>query len=173
MISFKCKKCSSKIEVKQEWLEQGVNKVVFCSNCGNKMKLNLGEALKKPAPNSTVIISSEIANIDPIKFIIKADREFDYLIKNKNQTYKIIFGRNPVALDTNSDELLTINDAYISRIHGVFTILNRGKRRKVTIEDMGSSNGTSLNGELIKKGDIFYVEKGDEVLAGNTTIKLL
>jgi pSer/pThr/pTyr-binding forkhead associated (FHA) protein len=64
----------------------------------------------------------------------------------------ILVGRLP-------DNHLSLNHSSVSRRHAVIAVTNRG----VTVEDMGSQNGTTINGVIIKQqtairpGDIIRI----------------
>ncbi|WP_026932636.1 FHA domain-containing protein [Christiangramia echinicola] len=171
MALFKCKKCGTKIPIKKEWLENGVNKVIECKSCGNKMRLNL-PASEKKEQNGTVILSKDSKKSVPKRLTIRSKDTFDFYIKKEKEKYSIKFGRNPNKGIDESNQSLLINDPFISREHGIFNIFNSRGEMKITLEDLGSSNGTSINGNRINSGDIVYVQIGDEILAGNTVIKI-
>lgn len=171
MASFKCKKCGSTIPVKPEWLTGGINKILECDSCGKKMRLNLPSS-QPQEQNSTVILSKESKTPTPERFTIKSKETFDFHIQNSQEKYTIKFGRNPNETTDGFNQRLLINDPFISREHGVFTIFKLREEIKITLEDLGSSNGTSVNGNKINSGDVVYVNIGDEILAGNTLIKV-
>ncbi len=170
MASFKCKKCGTLIHIKKEWQANGSNKVIQCESCGKRMRLNLPPATQEQ--NGTVILTKDLKTSVPARFSIQSRDTFDFHINNKKEKYKVMFGRNPSNNSKEVNESLLINDPFISREHGVFTIFKSRGEMKITLEDLGSSNGTSLNGNRIHSGDIVYVKIGDEILAGNTLIKV-
>ena len=171
MASFKCKKCGSVIPIKKEWLQEGVKKLIQCATCGNKMKLNLPPA-KPKAQKGTVILTKDLKKSTPEKFTIRSKDTLDFHLHQKQERYKVLFGRNPNTSSPELDECLIINDPFISREHGLFTIFKSRGEMKITLEDLGSSNGTFLNGSKVNNSDVVYVEIGDEILAGNTVIKV-
>ncbi|TBW28255.1 FHA domain-containing protein [Gramella sp. KN1008] len=171
MASFKCKKCGSVIPIKKEWLEEGIKKLIQCESCGNKMKLNL-PPVKAKEQSGTVILTKDSKKSSPEKFTIRSKDTFDFHLTQKQESYKVLFGRNPNASNEELDECLIINDPFISREHGLFTIFKSKGEMKITLEDLGSSNGTFLNGNKVNNSDVVYVEIGDEILAGNTVINV-
>ena len=58
---------------------------------------------------------------------------------------------------------ITIDDASISRQHARVTL----KPDRITIEDLGSLNGTYINDDAIKRG---HIENGDRVSIGSVDL---
>ena len=63
---------------------------------------------------------------------------------------------------------LAINSASVSRRHARLN----GTREMLTLTDLGSSNGTSINGVPCLEGEIMYVEPGDMVIMGDACFTL-
>jgi len=63
---------------------------------------------------------------------------------------------------------IQIKDATISRKQ--IKIFRIGK--KFLVEDLKSTNGTMINGELIEPGEGFEVDEGDTISIGNTVVRL-
>lgn len=75
----------------------------------------------------------------------------------------IVVGALPAVLGRSEDADLTIADETVSRRH----IELRGTRTKLEIEDLGSSNGTTLNGNDIVGA--ITLHEGDLVGVGSAT----
>lgn len=78
-----------------------------------------------------------------------------YVTLEKEKSY--VIGRNP-------DCQIRLNDKNVSRDHARIVVDKYGN---ITITDLGSSNGTFVNGNRISGKTIIY--KGDLVRLGNTT----
>jgi hypothetical protein len=74
----------------------------------------------------------------------------------------IVIGRNPVGSP------YTINHADVSRKHVRMKVM----KNKVFIEDLGSTNGTSLNGQSIGDQGPISVDNGDRIIFGSVVMKL-
>lgn len=61
---------------------------------------------------------------------------------------------------------LQVDDPMVSRSHGT---LSRHDDGKWTYMDLGSSNGTSVNGRRLKGGESCVIEPGDEISIGKST----
>jgi hypothetical protein len=64
---------------------------------------------------------------------------------------------------------LVLDSAAVSRRHARLN----GTARALTITDLGSSNGTSVNGVPCLEDEIMYVEPGDTVLLGDVRFTVL
>jgi hypothetical protein len=58
---------------------------------------------------------------------------------------------------------LRIDSRVVSRAHANLN----GTRRELTVTDLGSSNGTSVNGVPCLEGEILYIEPGDVLILGD------
>lgn len=72
-----------------------------------------------------------------------------------------------IGRDNSAD--IVLNDQSVSRKHAKLT--KEGDKVKLT--DLGSSNGTVLNGKKISPGDSAYLTKEDMVKLGNSILKFL
>jgi two-component system cell cycle response regulator len=75
---------------------------------------------------------------------------------------EMIIGRDPTAD-------ITIPDSSISRKHA--KVIKEGN--VIKIEDLGSSNGTAVNGKKLEKGAVAKLAKEDLIKLGNTIVKYL
>jgi hypothetical protein len=66
-----------------------------------------------------------------------------------------------------SDADLRINDPGVSRRHAEFRVFSSGQLIQINLVDLGSTNGTSVNGRRIQQVEI---SDGDEVQMGSTKI---
>ncbi len=62
---------------------------------------------------------------------------------------------------------VTIPDAYMSRSHAEIRIENGG----IGITDLGSTNGTFVNGNRLAPGEIYALHPGDVLTLGKTVVK--
>lgn len=66
-----------------------------------------------------------------------------------------------------SDADLRINDPGVSRKHAEFRVFSSGQLIQINLVDLGSTNGTSVNGRRVQQVEI---NDGDEVQVGSTKI---
>lgn len=74
----------------------------------------------------------------------------------------VIIGRNP------QDSPYIINHADVSRKHARMKVM----KNRVFIEDLGSTNGTSVNGQSIDDKGLVSVANGDQIIIGSVVMKL-
>jgi len=67
-----------------------------------------------------------------------------------------------------SDTDLVIDSPAVSRQH----ISLNGTRKELTVSDLGSSNGTSINGVPCLEGEIMFIEPGDTLILGDARCSL-
>lgn len=96
---------------------------------------------------------------------------FDPRTVNVNANSEVVFGRNLVLMPAEADEKeadVTFDDFTVSAHH--MKVSFNGKN--LTIEDLGSSNGTDLNGTRLTPSHPSALKSGDTVLIGETTLKI-
>jgi len=94
---------------------------------------------------------------DGIRYLLRISG--DQLVKNSDG---VIIGRNP------KDSPYIINHADVSRKHARIKVENN----RVFIEDLGSTNGTSVNGQSIDDKGLVSVSSGDQIIIGSVVMKL-
>lgn len=72
-----------------------------------------------------------------------------------------VFGAGRIEAD------VTIPDAYMSRAHAEIRV----EKGKIGITDLGSTNGTYINGNRIASGEIYVLHPGDVLTLGKTVVK--
>lgn len=94
---------------------------------------------------------------DGIRYLLRISG--DQLV---NKEEGVIIGRNP------KDSPYIINHADVSRKHARIRV----KNNRVFIEDLGSTNGTSVNGQSIDDKGPVSVDNGDQIIIGSVVMKL-
>ena len=74
----------------------------------------------------------------------------------------VIIGRNP------KDSPYIINHADVSRKHARMRVM----KNRVFIEDLGSTNGTSVNGQSIEEKGPVSLDSGDQIIIGSVVMNL-
>ena len=74
----------------------------------------------------------------------------------------VVIGRNP------KDSPYIINHADVSRKHARMKVM----KNRVFIEDLGSTNGTSVNGQSIEEKGPVSVDSGDQIIIGSVVMNL-
>ena len=90
-----------------------------------------------------------------IEGILADGTEFRHSCKVSRNAVNIVIGR--------SGTDIIIDSAAVTRQHASLN----GNSKVLTITDLGSSNGTSINGVPCLEGEVMYVEPGDIIILGN------
>lgn len=134
---------------------------------GDKVKFGIGKEsdpkAKCPSCNANV---SEVPRSDRFFFCPFCGESLKrkYVILSTNRS-KIKITVDPISPSGREDFRFIFPESvlsYISRRHFKFTEENG----EVCIEDIGSANGTLLNGREIRGGGLFAIKKGDNIDLG-------
>ncbi|GAC1518604.1 MAG: hypothetical protein NVS3B10_20560 [Polyangiales bacterium] len=78
-----------------------------------------------------------------------------------------IYPDKPIVVGRSSDLDMVLVEDMVSRRHAKIAV---GSDNSITIEDLGSTNGTFVNGEKVKKARL---KEGDRVLIGTSILKVV
>jgi two-component system, cell cycle response regulator len=91
---------------------------------------------------------------DKLGTVIRLDKE------------KLVIGRDSEVVD------LALNDDVASRVHAqIFTSQGNDSGKQYWLADLGSTNGTLLNGQLLPPRESFLLQDGDKVKIGRQLLK--
>jgi hypothetical protein len=114
-------------------------------------------------PASTVMHKSDLSEYvldgrdeDGIRYLLRISG--DQLVRDDG----VVIGRNP------KDSPYIINHSDVSRKHARMKVM----KDRVFIEDLGSTNGTSVNGQAIEDKGPVSLNNGDQVIIGSVVMKL-
>jgi len=91
------------------------------------------------------------------------------LIRGTPQGHRFFITQDQMVIGRDPSADLCIADQSISRRHAQVTRTDQG----VTLEDLGSSNGTSVNGKKLEAGNVVTLAKEDLIKLGNSIVKYL
>jgi diguanylate cyclase (GGDEF)-like protein len=91
------------------------------------------------------------------------------LIRGTPQGHRFFITEDQMTIGRDPSADLCVADQSISRKHARVTRTEHG----VTLEDLGSSNGTSVNGKRLEAGNVVTLAKEDLVKLGNSIVKYL
>jgi len=91
------------------------------------------------------------------------------LIRGTPQGHRFFITEDQMVIGRDPSADLCIADQSISRKHARVTRTEDG----VTLEDLGSANGTSINGKRLEPGNAVILAKEDLVKLGNSIVKYL
>lgn len=93
---------------------------------------------------------------DGIRYLLRISG--DQLVREDG----VVIGRNP------KDSPYIINHSDVSRKHARMRMM----KNRIFIEDLGSTNGTSVNGQAIEDKGPVTINNGDQVIIGSVVMKL-
>lgn len=132
---------------------------------------NFGTVSPKPAPVPPVPPAPPVPPVPPMhgsfvpaELTIK-DLDLRIPLKEGRQT----IGRK--ASVNKADIPVDVKDEYMSRCHAALKVMIKGNKVVVHLEDLGSKNGTKLNGHVIGKA-VAIADQGDMITLGKTTFQL-
>lgn len=193
---LKCKECNTEITILPEWDQSNATSIrVKCPGCGkayrykplkNRKTANSGSSADKQNSNTqegTTVLDKDKSNSkNSIKLSARLDavagpsENKGITIKPKAQPYFIFIGRKPNLAQnglSQYDEDYIISDDYVSRIHIKLYVKKNSDSLLVTLEDVGSSNGTKVDDALIKKGDCIILANNNIIEIGDTKLKFV
>jgi len=150
--------------------QKNLNGVMFCQNCGEQL-VGVSDETGKESELEQATESFHRATPDTDRFT----RESTLLLHIRNQAEPVMVelgdaqmtvGRLDNANKRSVDIDLTQYGALktgVSRVHALFY---RGEDDTLYVEDVGSANGTFLNGHQLSVNDPTPVNNGDEVMLG-------
>jgi pSer/pThr/pTyr-binding forkhead associated (FHA) protein len=115
---------------------------------------------------------------DEATYLVSEPKQSQHLAEKKEQTMEITlqgpFGRKvlgpaPLTIGKAQDNQLVIADTKVSGHHAEIRSTGQG----YTITDLGSTNGTFVNGELLARGIPRMLNQGDSIRLGDTTFTYL
>jgi hypothetical protein len=161
---------------------QEVAGALFCSECGARLVLSdeaTTQFLRKvstelrtfpsKAKDPTGGISQQTGPVDEIVSLSVVDNGL--IIHLAGQT-EFTLGRSAEAQPILPDVDLSAFEAYsqgVSRLHAVLKIL----QERVVISDLGSSNGTRVNGQKIAPHVDFPLNNGDIIALGKLKLQVI
>ncbi len=151
---------------------------LFCSECGAQLTLDAGtrtqsferagidsKALGQAGPTPELEKSKEKA----LAYLRLVDHDVTIPLADK---YEFTIGRIAEGQPILPDIDVSPYDAYsqgVSRLHASFKIMNQ----KITITDLGSSNGTRVNGQRIMPNIEYPLNHGDVIALGKLKIQII
>lgn len=151
---------------------------LFCSSCGAQLTYQTKsptETVQYPEPEEVIgaaaetrVISSSAASQARVSVKIKETGQVIPLEGSDEFTIGRVSGTQPILPDID----LTPFKAYqqgVSRLHAILRI----KGDDITISDLGSANGTYVNGVKIPAYELIHLSNGDTLSLGKFTLEII
>ncbi len=159
---------------------QELNGALFCSQCGAQLyettdttaaiEFSENRTVKKISSSAAPTFPSPPKNLEDSKAAIYLlDTEDTIFIKGDKE---LTIGRSTEGQAVVPDIDLSPFDAYesgVSRLHATLAV----KGAQVTAKDLGSANGTRLNGKKLSAHAEHTIQHGDVLTLGNLKLQIL
>jgi len=156
---------------------QEINGAIYCSECGaplvslERVQTNLivdGKSEPQESTGQTSMpTNNEDAQVSPLSLLVVQSGQVLHLAGRSEYSLGRAAEGQPILPDID----LTPYDAYsmgVSRIHATLRWINK----KIYIMDLGSSNGTRINGQKILPQIDFPIKQGDVISFGRLKIQI-
>ena len=94
--------------------------------------------------------------------------KFNIVVNDGNGISTFDLDNASVSIGRSIDNDIQLNDKHISRNH----LMMWGKDNRIFAKDLGSENGTYVNGRQISSGKVVELRKGHAILVGKSLISL-
>lgn len=95
--------------------------------------------------------------------------KFEIVVNNGSKISSFNVENASVSIGRSSDNDIQLDDKYISRSH----LMLWGEDGRIFAKDLGSENGTYVNGRQITSGKVVELRKGHSILVGKSLISLV
>jgi hypothetical protein len=143
---------------------------LFCSECGARLSIDgtdqAGGTAASPPPDP--VTSDLLKRLAPGQLALVVGDNAQPIILEGRSEY--LLGRDFSSPAAHEIDLNTYGgrESGVSRTHAAL----RQERHRVVLVDLGSTNGTRLNGSLLKTNLPTVVESGDEIRLGRLRMRI-
>lgn len=188
-VSLRCKKCQQLLRIPVDTEQIGTCFTGECPNCNDTAKLVITPDVAKMIEEA---IEKKVGQKKTEEKAVKGDGADSTYVPVKNgskerilvlsscpseqtprQLFEIVQEYSTVGRKNSGGPLyqpvveIDTKDMKMSKKHCLIKKVDNGK---FSIEDYNSTNGTHLNGEKLKRGQILLLEKGDVIRLGSTEL---
>ena len=167
-ITVTCPKCSTKIAVPVVDNDLGTKKSVECPKCGKKLLVRISESLSSKFDSAPTKIGNSDEEISLLLEVVP-NGVTSYQSFELTSDYYTIGRSNTSGPEYRSDVEIITTDKMMSRKHAA--IKKKGKVGFILM-DLGSKNGTTLNGNKLEPDEEIYIKDGDIFCIGDTKIRI-
>jgi len=147
---------------------------VFCYACGHMLEMPPGEFDTRhfeDADNS--LFSADYFGQESIMILHFRDANFDFELRPQLSNHEVIVGRSTDHSAMSPDvDLAELNAAElgVSRLH--LSMMHEAEHNAIRIYDLGSANGSYINGQKLHPKEVRMLRSGDELRLGKLVINI-
>ena len=95
--------------------------------------------------------------------------KFNIVVNDGSEISTFDLENAAVSIGRSSDNDIQLNDKHVSRNH----LMLWGEDNRILVKDLGSENGTYINGRQIPSGEVVELRTGHSILVGKNLISTL
>lgn len=151
---------------------------LFCSNCGARLWASPGETIPTIGFTNTAVLKGSSEASKPLMATVDTQElTAGQIAVQTGQAIILLNGKSEylIGREGGENEIPEVNlgphggrDKGVSRRHAVLRV----DRRQLLLMDLGSSNGTWLNGAQLSANEPVRLENGDEIRLGKLMVKI-
>ena len=177
-LSFKCTHCQAKLQIEVSEGMYNKKNAVRCTSCNeitsvqvpSEQKFILSSQKKSNSISESTFVSDVFKKEKFIRLNVLANENTVSQSFDIDQERMTIGRKNNAGPKARPDVEVITSDGYMSKKHALIT---RKSNNSFIITDLGSANGTWLNGEKLSTNDSMYIENGDELKLGKTFFRIV
>jgi hypothetical protein len=164
LLWLECQSCNKKTRARE----------VFCYNCGQMLQSDIGPVeTKQFKPATKEAFSEDYFGIDSVLVISSRSVPRHIDLRPQLQQYEIILGRKGESIGTTPFVdlgILQASELGVSRLH-LALMYDKGSCT-IRAYDLGSANGSYLNGQKLHPNERRVLRHGDELRLGRLGLKI-
>ena len=165
-----CPNCNSKktLRITDELRGKKVSFLCKTKDCGEKITVSIPKSSDLKTERKTVILDTKIGYKNA--FVLHVDDAGDVIQSHPLAAGNNIIGRS--AQNSMADIAIQTKDKYMSRSHCTISVLSEETGNNYILKDYQSKNDTFVNGQLLQKSEEIYLQNGDIIQMGKTSLKI-
>ena len=151
-----CPSCSTGLKVTNSKNE--AVKHISCPKCGTPIEVSFQEEPEE----QTIVGGGKSAT--------------QAMLVMKGQSFELPLGTNIVGRKSSSSDAhiqLPVDDLYMSRLHAMIKVTKVNDKLCVTIANYKNKNTTTVNGTELRSCDEVFLNHGDEIIMGDTSMVIM
>lgn len=147
---------------------------VFCYACGHMLEMPRGEFDTQHFEDAdSNLFSDDYFGPESVMILHFRDANFDFELRPQLSNHEVIVGRSTdnsaMAPDVDLAEL-NAAEFGVSRLH--LSMMHEAQHNAIRIYDLGSANGSYINGQKLHPKEVRMLRSGDELRLGKLVINI-
>jgi hypothetical protein len=145
---------------------------IFCYACGHLLDMARLPQTQHFADGTGMLYGEEYYGEDSVVEIVARDSGVRYEVRPQLRRHELVIGRSANGSMPPDVDLVNANgaDLGVSRIH--LAMRYEGDANNVHIYDLGSANGSYINGQRLQPRELRVLRSGDELRLGRLVLRV-